>query len=211
MMSVARLEATSATSTALRSRIKETINRILTGDTTLAQRIQTLFLEQGVTIFSILTALGLAISTLVLALTGGSSGGSGAAASTPKPSPEPSPETSPSPEPSNKGGVKEWIKTKLASLGRMLAWLGEKALSALPGLIGTSVSWLVKAASTAVGWLAQNMWALILALGGLVYTAALAYINRRSVTHHHRTDPPIRNPTRIKVVKGCFGSCWFIL
>ena len=77
-------------------------------------------MEQGITIFSILTALGLATSTLVLALTGRSSGA--AAASTPKPIPDPTPES---------GGVKLGVKSKLAALGRMLAWLREKALAAL--------------------------------------------------------------------------------
>ena len=72
------------------SRIKETINRILNKDTTLAERIRTFFREQGVTLFSILTALGLAIRTLVLALTGGGRGRGGAAATTPAPEPEPS-------------------------------------------------------------------------------------------------------------------------
>ena len=42
--------------------------------TTLAERIRTLFREQGITIASILTAIGMAISTLVLALTGGGGG-----------------------------------------------------------------------------------------------------------------------------------------
>ena len=73
-----RLEAVSANREALRSqvnRMRETINRILNEDTTLAERIRTLFREQGITITSILTAIGLVISTLVLALTG-SSGGS---------------------------------------------------------------------------------------------------------------------------------------
>ena len=69
-----RLEALSANRTALRSyinRIRETFRRILHEDTTLAERIRTLFWEQGITIASIITAVGMAISTLVLALTGG--------------------------------------------------------------------------------------------------------------------------------------------
>ena len=73
-----RLEAASSTREALRSqinRIRETISRILHDDTTLADRVRTLFREQGITIASILTALGMAISTLVLALTGGSPAG----------------------------------------------------------------------------------------------------------------------------------------
>ena len=68
-----RLEAAAANREALRSqvnRMRETISRILHENTTLAERIRTLFREQGITIASILTAIGMAISTLVLALTG---------------------------------------------------------------------------------------------------------------------------------------------
>ena len=59
----------------------------------MAERIRTLFREQGITIASILTAVGMAISTLVLALTGG--GGSAPA---------------PAPKPPDKSGLKEWGK-----------------------------------------------------------------------------------------------------
>ena len=44
---------------------------MINDDTTLAERIKTLFREQGVTIASIITAIGMVISTLVLAITGG--------------------------------------------------------------------------------------------------------------------------------------------
>ena len=53
---VSRLEAASASREALRSqisRIRETINRLINEDTTLAERIRTLFREQGITIVSI--------------------------------------------------------------------------------------------------------------------------------------------------------------
>ena len=127
----ARLEAASATKDALRSqisRIRETISRILHEDTTLAERVCTLFREQGVTLVSILTAIGMAISTLVLSLTGGASGGS---------------VTPPTPPPSDKGGLREWAKKTLQALGRVLAKLAGKAAAALPGIIGSIVSWLL--------------------------------------------------------------------
>ena len=57
----ARLEAASASKDALRSqisRMRETIGRVLNEDTTLAERVRTLFREQGVTLVSILTAVG---------------------------------------------------------------------------------------------------------------------------------------------------------
>ena len=53
------------------SQIRDSLLRVLDKNTTLAERVRTLFREQGVTIVSILTAIGMTISTLVLALTGG--------------------------------------------------------------------------------------------------------------------------------------------
>ena len=150
----ARLEAASATKDALRSqisRIRETISRILHEDTTLAERVRTLFREQGVTLVSILTAIGMAISTLVLSLTGGASGGS---------------VTPSTPPPSDKGGLREWAKKTLQALGRVLAKLAGKAAAALPGIIGSIVSWLLGTLGEAAGWLAEHVWALAVAVGG---------------------------------------------
>ena len=42
-------------------RIKQTIAKVLDQDTSLAERTRTLFREQGITIFSILTALSMTI------------------------------------------------------------------------------------------------------------------------------------------------------
>ena len=69
-----RLEATAGNRNHLSSQISsmhETINHILNEETTLAERICTLFRKQGITIVSFLKAIGIAISTLVLDLTGG--------------------------------------------------------------------------------------------------------------------------------------------
>ena len=57
---------------------KETIAKFLDKDTSLGEKIRTLFREQGITIASILTAIGMAIGVLVEALL---PGGGGAAAS----------------------------------------------------------------------------------------------------------------------------------
>ena len=146
----ARLEAASASKDALRSqisRMRETINRILHEDTTLAERIRTLFREQGITIASILTAIGMTISTLVLALTG--SGGS-----TPSPAP---------PQPPGKGGAKEWIKKHLQSLGRALTKLAGKEAAALPGIVGSIVS-------------LGKLQAVVVAVGGLLLVAAREWL-----------------------------------
>ena len=47
---------------------KETIAKVLDKETSLAEKIQTLFREQGITIASILMAIGMAIGVLVEAL-----------------------------------------------------------------------------------------------------------------------------------------------
>ena len=61
---------------------KETISKVLDKDTSLGEKIRTLFREQGITIASILTAIGMAIRVLFeVLLPGTSSGGGGAAAS----------------------------------------------------------------------------------------------------------------------------------
>ena len=159
----ARLDAASATREALRSqisRIRETLHRILHEDTTLGERIRTLFREQGITVVSILTALGMTISTIVLALTGGSGGGA-----TPAP-----------PQPPGEGGAKEWIKKHLRSLGRILAKLAGKAAAALPGIIGSIVSWLLSLLGKTAVWLAGNLWAVLLAVGGLLLVAAREWL-----------------------------------
>ena len=139
----------------------ETISRILHEDTTLAERVRTLFREQGVTLVSILTAIGMVISTLVLALTGGASGGS---------------TVTPPPPPSDKGGLQEWAKKTLQALGRVLAKLAGKAAVTLSGIIGSIVSWLLSTLGKATGWLAEHLWALVVGVVGLLCIAARSFL-----------------------------------
>ena len=64
---------------------KETIAKVLDKDTSLAEKIRTLYREQGFTIASILMAIGMAIGVLVEALL---PGGGGAAAASGEPPPK---------------------------------------------------------------------------------------------------------------------------
>ena len=62
------------------SRIKQTIEKVLDEDASLAERICTFFCEQNITIFSVLTTFSMTIATIVLAITvvfGGGMGGAG--------------------------------------------------------------------------------------------------------------------------------------
>ena len=140
------------------NQIKESITKFLDKETgTLGERIRTLFKEQGLTIVSILTALGMTLGVLIEALLGGPS-------TTPTPTPQ-STTTS-----DKKGGAREWIKNKLKALSQLLGKLADKALASLPGIIGSILSWILNRAKEVVGWLSQNLWALITGVGVLIYT-----------------------------------------
>ena len=148
------------------NQIKESITQFLDKETgTLGERIRTLFKEQGITIVSILTAVGMAIGVLIEALLGAPS----ASAST-------SGGTSGG---DKKGGAREWIKNKLKALSSLLGKLAAKAGAALPGIIGSIVAWLLNRAKEVVGWLSQNLWALITGVGVLIYTYFMTKTRRR--------------------------------
>ena len=83
-------------------------------DTLLGEKIRTLFREQGITIASILTAIGMAIGVLVEALLPG--GGGAAMAS-----------GGGEPPPKDEKGLKGWIRNKLKALASLLGRLGIKS------------------------------------------------------------------------------------
>ena len=132
------------------NQIKESITKFLDKEKgTLGERIKTLFKEQGITIVSILTAVGMAIGVLIEALLGGhkvSTTKSGNSSGGNK---------------KDGGGVREWVKKHLKAVSLLLGKLADKALAALPGIIGSIISWVLNRATEVVGWLSQNLWALI--------------------------------------------------
>ena len=133
---------------------KETIAKVLDKDTSLAEKIRTLFREQGITIASILTAIGMVIGVLVEASL---PGGGGAMTSGGEPPSK------------DEAGLKEWIRNKLKALALLLGKLGMKAAEALPGIIGGIISWILRVKDV-VGWVSQSLWALVVVIGGLIYT-----------------------------------------
>ena len=106
-------------------------------------------------IASILTAIGMAIRVFVEALLpGGGAAASGGG----------------EPPLKDEKGLKEWIRIKLKALASLLGRLGIKAAEALPGIIRGIISWIPNRAKNVVGWASQNLWALVVGIGGLIYT-----------------------------------------
>ena len=134
---------------------------------TLGERIRTLFKEQGITIVSILTAVGMAIGVLIEALLGTPSASAPTSGSTPADGGD------------KKGGAREWIKNKLKALSQLLGKLADKALASLPGIIGSIISWILNRAKEVVGWLSNKLWALITGVGVLIYTYFMTKTRRR--------------------------------
>ena len=107
-------------------------------------------------IASILTAIAMAIGVLVEALL---PGGGGAAAASGR-----------EPPPKGEKGLKEWVRSKLKALVSLLGRIGMKAAEALSDIIGGIISWILNRVKDVVGWVLQNLWALVVGIGGLIYT-----------------------------------------
>ena len=128
------------------ARIKQTLEKVLDKNTSLAERIRTLFREQGINIFSLLTALSMTISTIALAITGVFGGGGGTGGSPPK----------------DEGVLKKWLD-RLTNVLKRLAGKVVEALSAIvESVIGAILSFLRKA----VGFVAEHTWTLIVFVVG---------------------------------------------
>ena len=78
------------------------------------------------------------------------------------------------PPPKDEAGEKEWVKNKLKALARLLGRLDVKAAEALPGIIGAIIIWILNKTVGVVYWVSQNLWALVLGIGGLLYTYMVA-------------------------------------
>ena len=130
------------------ARIKQTIEKVLDKNTSLAERIRTFFCEQGITIFSIMTAFSMTISTIVLAITGAFGGGGGTGGSTPK----------------HEGILKKWLDR----LADVLKRLAGKAVEALPAIVGSVAGAILSFLGKIVGFVADHTCALIVFPVGLI-------------------------------------------
>ena len=113
----------------------------------MAERIRTLFKEQGITIFSILTAFSMTIAKIALAITGGGDG-----------------EGAGGPPSKDKGAPKKWLDRLADALKRLVG----KAVEALPAIIGSIVGAALSFLGKAVGFVADHTWVLIAFVAGLI-------------------------------------------
>lgn len=139
------------------------VNAIINDETrTIGERLKELFRRDGVTIGALITAIGMTISTIVLAIW-----------------PHGSP---PTPTPNNDKGYVDKVKTAakktLIKIANFLLDLAKKALTALPGVIGSVVSFLLKKAGEAVLFLSEHLIIFFLALVLAVFEFIRPYIRK---------------------------------
>ena len=129
------------------SRIRQTVEKILDEDMSLREKLKLIFREHGLTITAVLTSLGLIISTIVTALTGGAG--------------------SPTP-PKNPNKLKEWVGAKLKALARLLGRLAGKAAAALPGIIGSIIAGVLNFLKKVVTAAAGHVWLFLTSIATLI-------------------------------------------
>ena len=77
------------------------------------------------------------------------------------------------PEPPKPKTWTDWFKDQLQKIANLLLKLGDKALIALPGIIGAVVNFVLKSAGAVVGFLADHLWAFAVVVGGILYTSVM--------------------------------------
>ena len=105
-------------------------------------------------IASMLTATGMAIDILIKVLLLGSGEAQGKSGGKPE-------------------NVKEWQRNKLKALALLLGRLRMKVAEGLPGIIGAIKRWILKRMKEVAGCILQYLWALVIVVGGLLYTYML--------------------------------------
>ena len=165
-------------------RLRLSLENFIDSEDTIGSRVRELFRREGVTIASLLTAIGMTIAAVVEGIVLATK--SAVSAVTPKPpAPKPKPpgpkpdvpdtpiEPPKPPEPPKPKTWTDWLKDQLQKIANLLLKLGDKVLIALPGIIGAVVNFVLKSAGAVVGFLADHLWAFALVVGGILYTSVM--------------------------------------
>ena len=131
-------------------------------NTSLAEKLRTLFREQGITLAAIFTAIGMIISTIVVSLTEGAGGSGGGA------------------PPKDKNKLVKWFKDKLRCLSNALKRLAGKAVGALPGIIGSVFGAVLNFLAKAANFAAQHVWAFLVFVVGFFTPLCRLKLTRRN-------------------------------
>ena len=108
-------------------------------------------------------AIGMAIGVLVKALLPGGGGGNASVGEARKPPPK------------YEKDLKEWIRNKLKALSSSPGRLEVKVAETLSGIIAAILNWILNKTADVVGWVSQNLWALVVGFGWRVALLVYGY------------------------------------
>jgi hypothetical protein len=147
------------------SRLKDLLLMMRNRTIPLGERIRILFREEGITIASIITAVGMTISSIALGIR---------LALTPSYSPTPPP----GPSPSGKS-FGDKVKDALTRFKNFLLDVASKSASAIPGLIGSIVSFILKSIGKVVGFVAEHLIIVVITIVALIFEIIIYEINKK--------------------------------
>ena len=134
------------------------VNDIINDDTrSLSERLRELFRRDGLTIGAVITAIGMTISTIILALT-------------PKGT---------SPTGADKPKSQNVVKQALLKVANIFLDLAKKALTSLPGVVGSLMSFLLKKTGELVLFLSEHLIIVFLAFALLIFEFIVSRVRAR--------------------------------
>ena len=167
-------------------RLRRSIENFIDSDETLGSRVRELFRREGVTVASLLAAVGMTIAAVVEGIVLATKSAISAVTPSPKPKPpgpkppDPKPDVRDTPieppkppKPPKPKTWTDWLKDQLQIVANLLLKLGDKVLIALPGIIGAIVNFVLKSAGAVAGFLADHLWAFAVVVGGILYTSVM--------------------------------------
>lgn len=134
-------------------RLKSLLRNMSEDKRTLGEKLRALFRQEGITIVSILTAALMTVTSIGLGI-------ASALKTTLIPAPSPG-------EPPK--SARDQVRDALRRVAQFLKALAKKGAAALPGVIGSVVSFLLKTAGSAVGFLAEHLIILVIAVVALAF------------------------------------------
>jgi hypothetical protein len=152
----------------------EAVAQTLDSNKPLFDRIRRIFTRNGITLLAVSAALSLIISVVIGSIASSfSSGGAVGPAGPQGPAGAQGPAGPQGPAGSSRTSIdeiKDWTVDKLKKIAELLKKLAIKIAAAIPGFIGSLLSWILNTAADIFTFLAGHLWVLLIAGLGAAFT-----------------------------------------
>jgi hypothetical protein len=140
----------------------EAVAQTLDSNKPLFDRIRRIFTRNGITLLAVSAALSLIISVVIGSIASSFSSGSAQGPA--------GPQGPPGSSRTSIDEIKDWTVDKLKKIAELLKKLAIKVAAAIPGFIGSLLSWILTTAADIFTFLAGHLWVLLIAGLGAAFT-----------------------------------------